>query len=345
MNRNIILLVFISVLIFGLLIGIGWFFYNLLLSNKNDIDSIKDKLSKDISMISFSSDINNITSSIIPSINNSIKEISDLHIADVNVIKQSLEDLNGIIDDLRIKDKNDIDEIKKIENDLNKSIIILKKSIDILSTSYINDINEIRKIVNDSVDKLTNLNATSINDIKNKLQDSINTITKLEGPKGERGEVGAQGPTGPQGSQGPQGLTGPKGDKGEVGAQGPTGPQGAQGPQGLTGPKGAQGPTGPQGAQGEFPPKLIEEINELTKSITDMQNSITNIIDNSVTKGDIISGEIDMNVKTLQISDWKIYRDEDRRSLCFLNVTNENVLCIDEFLRMESTIKRPNPFR
>ena len=314
MNVNIILLVFILVLIIAFLLDRMCFFYNLLLSNKNDINFIKDKLSKHINTISHSSDIVNC---IIPYINNSIKEIHDLHIADVNVIKQSLEDLNGIIDDLRTKDKNDIDEIKKIENDLNQSIIILKKSIETLSTSYISDINEIRQIVNISVDKLTNLNATSINDIKNKLQDSINTITKIEDTKSE---------TSSQGIQAIENY-----DNESMLCLGGTCfketdlllfmIKSTEVPQSL----------------------IIDEINKLKDSIAVIKDSMKNIIDTSLTKDDLKSGKIDMNIndinlRKLQISDWNIYRDNDENNLCISNITKDDkIICMDNNLNATMT--------
>jgi len=73
-----------------------------------------------------------------------------------------------------------------------------------------------------------------------------------------------------------------------------------------------------------------EEINQLTTSIEDIRNSFKN----SITKDDVKSGKIDMNIndmnlRTLHINDWKIYRDDNQNNLCFLNDTKDNIICID----------------
>lgn len=316
MNVNIIFLTFILVFIICLLFSIGCFFYKLLLSTKNDINSIKNKLSKHITKtLTLSSlqnsDIDTITNCIIPSLNNSIKDVSDLHTADVIIIKKSLEDLNRMIDELRTKDKNDT----KIHIDLNESIIDTKKSIDTLSTSYINDIDEIRKTVNDSVDKLSNLNTTSINEIKNKLQDSINTTTKLEGPKSDTDSQGLIENYNTQ-SNALFCLGGTCFEENDIKL--------------LLFRSRDQELTGDTGSSSQY---IIDEIGLLTKSITDIQNSIKN----NVTKDDLKSGEIDlningMNLSKLNINDWKIYRDDEKNNLCILNTKKDNIICMDDNL-------------
>ena len=50
-----------------------------------------------------------------------------------------------------------------------------------------------------------------------------------------------------------------------------------------------------------------------------------------------------MKIKTLQISDWKVYRDDEQNKLCILNETNGNILCLDEYLITNLTRKRPPP--
>ena len=92
--------------------------------------------------------------------------------------------------------------------------------------------------------------------------ETTSTYTVTNGAQGPKGDTGAQGPKGDQGEPGAKGDTGeqgPKGDTGETGPQGPAGQDGAQGPKGDTG---AQG-VGIRSITG-----TIDEINQLTLTIT-----------------------------------------------------------------------------
>ena len=128
-------------------------------------------------------------------------------------------------------------------------------------------------------------------------------LEALKGPKGDKGEQGIQGIQGPQGLQGergPAGKDGAQGPQGEKGADGYTpvkgvdyfdGAKGDKGDKGDTGAIGPQGPVGPQGLKGDVGPIGPQGEKGDTPSITHLETSIDNKINEIETRFNALTSQ------------------------------------------------------
>lgn len=145
---------------------------------------------------------------------------------------------------------------------------------------------------------------------KTYVDDEISKIELKEGPQGPQGEKGDKGETGERGPQGPQGVQGPKGDTGAIGPQGPVGPQGL---------KGDIGPIGPQGAKGDTP------------SITHLETSINNKINEVETRFNTLTSKRQQASEVIDARDGEVSlkarldRDIEKAKQVYVNVEGSNI--------------------
>ena len=193
--------------------------------------------------------------------------------------------------------------------------------------SEVNDFVEAKEIeINKNLDENTKKINDKIIDIDYKTLVSTNKVdvaiskippkSELIGPQGPQGVQGPKGDKGDIGPQGPQGNIGPKGPKGDMGA---IGPQGPVGPQGLQGLKGDVGPQGPQGAKGDTP------------SITHLETSINNKINDVETRFNRLTSQQQQSSEVIDARDGetslkaRLDRDIEKAKQVYVNVEGSNI--------------------
>ena len=217
--------------------------------------------------------------------------------------KKVIELLDPVIERVDTK----IDEVDNKISEVNEFVkakeIEIDKNLD-ENTKKIND-----KIID--IDHKTLVNTTKVDVAISKIPPKSELIGPqgpqgVQGPKGDKGDIGPQGPKGDTGKQGPQGLKGPKGDKGDVGPQGPQGNIGPQGPKGDIGAIGPQGPVGPQGLQGlkgDVGPIGPQGAKGDTPSITHLETSINNKINEVETRFNALTSKQQQDAEVIDARD------------------------------------------
>ena len=213
--------------------------------------------------------------------------------------KKVIELLDPVIEQVDTKIDEVDDKMSEVNDFVKAKEIEINENLD-ENTKKIND-----KIID--IDHKTLVNT-------NKVDVAISRIppkSELIGPQGPQGVQGPKGDKGDIGPQGPQGDIGPRGPKGDTGA---IGPQGPVGPQGLQGLKGDVGPIGPQGVKGDTP------------SITHLETSINNKINEVETRFNTLTSKQQQSSEVIDARDGetslkaRLDRDIEKAKQVYVNV-------------------------
>ena len=245
--------------------------------------------------------------------------------------KKVIELLDPVIEQVDTK----IDEVDNKISEVNEFVkakeIEIDKNLD-ENTKKIND-----KIID--IDHKTLVNTNKVDVAISKIPPKSELIGAqgpqgVQGPKGDKGDIGPQGPKGDTGEQGPQGLKGPKGDKGDVGPQGPQGNIGQQGPKGDIGAIGPQGPVGPQGLQGlkgDVGPIGPQGAKGDTPSITHLETSINNKINEVETRFNALTSKQQQDAEVIDARDGetslkvRLDRDIEKAKQVYANIEGNHI--------------------
>ena len=245
--------------------------------------------------------------------------------------KKVIELLEPVIERVDTKIDEVDNKISEVNNFVKAKEIEINENLD-ENTKKIND-----KIID--IDYKTLVNTNKVDVAISKIPPKSELIGPqgpqgVQGPKGDKGDIGPQGPKGDTGEQGPKGLKGPKGDKGDVGPQGPQGNIGPQGPKGDIGAIGPQGPVGPQGLQGlkgDVGPIGPQGAKGDTPSITHLETSINNKINEVETRFNALTSKQQQDAEVIDARDGenslkaRLDRDIEKAKQVYINVEGSNI--------------------